>query len=149
MRPDQITDEMVAEFDQGVDRETGLVGRPQAIVVRAGMAAALSLPETRAAVLAEIQTEHAAMMAALPGWAEMSDLDKGAALLHIHKRGYEGDEYAVENYPAKYIEDPRLTALDREDACDHAARFEELAEELDGDEHGRLYNLALDHDRSN
>jgi hypothetical protein len=109
----------------------------------------LNLPETREVVATAAEREHAEMMAALPGWGDMSDLDKGAALLHIHKRDSEGDEYAVENYPVKYIEDPRLTALSRQDACAHAARFEGLAEELDGDEHGRLYDLALDHERSN
>lgn len=106
------------------------------------------MPETRRAVLDEIEREHAAMLAALPDWSEMSDLDKGAALMHLWKRDSEGDDYAVENYPVKYIEDPRLTALNREDACAHAARFEEIAEEMDGDEHERLYNLALDHERS-
>ena len=49
----------------------------------------------------------------------------------------------IDRYPAQ------LTALNRQDACDHAARFESLAEELDGDEYGRLYDMALDHERSN
>lgn len=145
MRADQITPEMIGAFNDSL-RVSGH-NTIELYSLSAAVAAVLSMPETRQLLLEEIEREHAAMMASLPGWDEMSDLDKGAALLHIHKRGYEGDEYAVENYPAKYIEDPRLTTLDREDACDHAARFEELAEELDGDEHGRLYNLALDHER--
>lgn len=144
----EITEEMVQTYDAGYITSDPNAIRPR-ISVRAGLAAVLNMPETRQAVVDELAREHAAMMAALPDWSEMSDLDKGAALLHCHKRDSEGDDYAVENYPAKYIEDPRLTALDREDACDHAARFEELAEELDGGEYERLYNLALDHERSN
>jgi hypothetical protein len=39
----EVTDEMVATFDQGVDRETGYLSRPQAEVVRAGVSAVLAL----------------------------------------------------------------------------------------------------------
>lgn len=77
------------------------------------------------------------------GWAEMSDLDKGAALLHLHKRGYEGAGYAVENYPVQYFDDPRLTGLDRRAACRHAATFAREAEQLADDDYRRLYELAL------
>lgn len=108
----------------------------------------LNLPEVRQLVRDAEAREHAAMMAALPGWNDMSDLDKGAALMHLAKRENEGGAYAVENYPARFIDDPRLTALDDEDACDHAAKFEDLVEDMDGDEHERLYNLALNHERS-
>lgn len=83
------------------------------------------------------------MITDLPGWAEMSDLDKGAVLLHLHKRDYEGDRYAVENYPARYFDDPRLTALDSKDASAHAAQFEDQAETLSPDEYERLYDAAL------
>lgn len=108
---------------------------------------ALNHPDIRQAVLDAVGREHEAMMAALPAWGDMSDLDKGAALMFLAKLENEGYEYAVENYPATYIEDPRLTALGPEDACAHAARFEDVAEDMDGDEHERLYDLALDHDR--
>ncbi|MFI1194173.1 hypothetical protein ACH4T9_13060 [Micromonospora sp. NPDC020750] len=86
----------------------------------------------------------------LPTWEQMSDLDKGAALLHDHKRDYEGVEYAVENYPARYFTDPRLTALDSEDASEHAAAVcgEDVVDRIGRDEHERLYDLALDHERS-
>jgi len=113
------------------------------------LAALLNLPGVRQLIRETEQHEHADMMAGLPGWDELSDLDKGAALMHLWKRDSEGDDYAIENYPAKFIEDPRLTVLDHEDACDHAARFEEIAEELDPSEHSRLYDLALNHERSN
>lgn len=39
----QVTDEMIAAFDEGVDRETGYLNRPKAKVVRAGVSAVLSL----------------------------------------------------------------------------------------------------------
>jgi hypothetical protein len=80
----------------------------------------------------------------------MSDLDKGAALLHLHKRDWEGAEYAVENYPARYFDHPALVALNRRDACRHAVSVEDDADRagaLTGDEHMRLYDLALDHER--
>lgn len=56
----------------------------------------------------------------LPSWGQMSDRDKGAALLHLRKIEVEGREYAREEYPAKYIDHPALTALDDEAASDHA-----------------------------
>jgi len=89
--------------------------------------------------------------AALPTWAEMSDLDKGAALMHLHKREWEGDEYAEENYPAEYFDHPALTALSERAACRHAVSVEEAADNAGatgGDEYERLYSLALDADRA-
>jgi len=87
----------------------------------------------------------------LPTWAEMTDLDKGAALLHLHKRDWEGDEYAEENYPAEYFDHPDLAALSPRDACRHAVSVEDDADRagaLKGDEYMRLYDLALDADRA-
>jgi hypothetical protein len=87
----------------------------------------------------------------LPTWAEMSDLDKGAALLHLHKRNWEGDEYAVDNYPARYFDHPALTALSEREACRHAVSVEDDAEwsgALRGAEYERLYTLALDADHA-
>lgn len=83
---------------------------------------------------------------ALPGWDDMSDLDKGAALLHTHKREYEGAEYAVENYPARYFDDPALTALSPEDASAHAAKVDPGPQHirLAAEDYQRLYDLALD-----
>lgn len=86
--------------------------------------------------------------AALPSWAEMTDLDKGAALLHLHKRQREGAEYAVENYPARYFDHPALTALDRRRACGHAAAQWRHAEDLSPEDHNRMYDAALDADHA-
>ncbi len=88
------------------------------------------------------------MSAELPGWDEMTDLDKGAALLHIHKREWEGADYAVKNYPARYFNHPALTALSREEASAHAGALAEGLPDLWSDEHFRLYDTALDADRN-
>jgi hypothetical protein len=80
----------------------------------------------------------------LPTWQNMSDLDKGAALLHLHKRGREGVGYAVEHYPARYLEDPALTVLDPVSASRHAASMADDADKLTPVEYGRLYDVALD-----
>lgn len=87
----------------------------------------------------------------LPTWSELTDLDKGAALLHLHKRDWEGADYAVDNYPARYFDHPALTALSPLNACRHAVSVEddaELAGALRGEEYDRLYDLALDADRA-
>lgn len=78
----------------------------------------------------------------LPKWDQMSDLDKGAAVLHLHKRESEGADYAIENYPARYFDHPALTGLDGEDASDHAATLETAAFLLGPGEYERLYDLA-------
>lgn len=88
----------------------------------------------------------------LPGWDEMTDLDKGAALLHLHKRGWEGADYAVENYPARYFDHPVLVALPPEESSAHAASlaadsYDFEVPGLHPDEADRLYDLALDADR--
>jgi hypothetical protein len=86
----------------------------------------------------------------LPTWDEMTDLDKGAALLHLHKRDWEGPEYAVENYPAEYFDHPALVALSEREACRHAVSVEDAAEQagaLRMPEYERLYDLALAADR--
>lgn len=80
---------------------------------------------------------------ALPGWDDISDLDKGAALLHLHKRQWEGASYAIENYPARFFDHPALTDLADEDASRHAARMYRRADDLPASEHERLYDLAL------
>lgn len=88
--------------------------------------------------------------AALPAWSEMSDLDKGAALLHLHKVDWEGIEYAMSDYPAEYFDHPALTALSPREACRHAQSVEADAERagaLRGAEYDRLYDLALAADR--
>jgi hypothetical protein len=83
----------------------------------------------------------------LPTWDEMSDLDKGAALMHAWKRDWEGAVYAVDNYPAEYLEDPVLMRLDAREACRHAARVTRGWQDWDVDEFQRLYDAALDASR--
>jgi hypothetical protein len=87
----------------------------------------------------------------LPAWADLSDLDKGAALLHLHKRDWEGPEYAVDNYPARYFDHPALVALSPREACRHAVSVEDDAERagtLHGAEYERLYDGALSADHA-
>lgn len=84
----------------------------------------------------------------LPTWNEMSDLDKGAALLHAWKRDREGSSYAVEHYPARYFDHPALLALDEKAACHHAAKATKGWRDLDVTEFDRLYDDALAADRA-
>jgi hypothetical protein len=82
----------------------------------------------------------------LPGWDEMTDLDKGAALMHLHKREWEGEEYAESDYPCRYFDHPALVALSPLGASRHAAGLYDEADALtarDPQEHGRLYDAAL------
>lgn len=83
----------------------------------------------------------------LPSWDEMSELDRGASLLHVWKRKWEGAGYAREHYPARYLVHPRLVGLNPELACRHAvtvARHWDFAVDLLGmDEVERLYYGAL------
>jgi hypothetical protein len=88
----------------------------------------------------------------LPAWDELSDLDKGAALLHVWKCHWEHSaSYAVEHYPAEYFEHPLLTGLDSRTASRHASvvagRWDDACERLGDDEVTRLYDLALVRDR--
>jgi len=83
----------------------------------------------------------------LPSWDEMSDLDKGAALMHAWKRFREGLPYAVEYYPVRYFDHPALLSLDEKAACGHAARVTKGWCDLDVTEFDRLYDLALYADR--
>lgn len=84
----------------------------------------------------------------LPTWDEMSDLDKGAALLHLHKRDWEGVEYAIAEYAAEYFDDERLTGLSRQDASAHAVQVcggdvDAFTDRIGSDQFVRLYDLAL------
>lgn len=84
----------------------------------------------------------------LPSWDDLSDLDKGAALLHLHKREWEGGDYAEEHYPARFFDHPALTVMWPREASRFAASLEENAEDLSPDEHKRLYDLALNAERA-
>lgn len=89
--------------------------------------------------------------AGLPDWDDMSDLDKGAALMHVWKRFWETGPYATENYPARYFDDPLLCALSDREACRHSVQaagyHREAQARLGNVEHMRLYDLALAADR--
>jgi hypothetical protein len=75
----------------------------------------------------------------------MTDLDKGAALLHWHKACVDGSRYATAEYPARYFDDPALAALDKEDASAHARQVANgKRRSLHPDEWQRLYDGALD-----
>jgi hypothetical protein len=78
----------------------------------------------------------------LPRWQDMSDLDKGAALPYLYAREYHGEEYARDEYPVKYLDDPHLVALNRLDACNHAVSLDYEAGRLSTDEFARLSTLA-------
>lgn len=86
-------------------------------------------------------------------WDDLSDLDKGAVLMFMHKVEYEGEDYALENYPVRFIEHPELLEMSQDEANDFALTFEDLLEEgVPGDDEAgtefqRLYELALKHDR--
>jgi hypothetical protein len=87
--------------------------------------------------------------AELPGWDDMTELDRGAALMHAWKRHWEGSAaYAVENYPCRYIEHPALIALGERESCGHAVEatggWHKAVDSLGMDEVERLYNRALD-----
>jgi hypothetical protein len=88
----------------------------------------------------------------LPTWDDMSELDRGAALMHVWKRDWEGSaSYAVENYPCEYIEDETLIALDPIEACRHAVavadNWSKINDRIGEDEVERLYNRALSEGR--
>lgn len=57
----------------------------------------------------------------LPTWQEMSHLDRGIALLHVHSR--DNDDWTTktgEAYDASYIDHPDLAALATAEANAHA-----------------------------
>lgn len=104
-----------------------------------------TLSPARAAELsAAVAAAREAEAVPLPGWAEMDELDRGAALMYLAKADREGGDYARSNYPCRYLVDPRLVALDPAAACAHADVFQDRAQEMDADEYVRLCDLALD-----
>ncbi|MEU4229402.1 hypothetical protein AB0F17_34340 [Nonomuraea sp. NPDC026600] len=89
----------------------------------------------------------------LPTWDDMPDADKGAALVHLAKMETEGRAYAREHYPARYLIDPALKALDKQAASDHAESLftngtDDAVDLLGENEVDRLYDLALDCERT-
>jgi hypothetical protein len=88
----------------------------------------------------------------LPAWDEMSEADRGAALMFTWKVQREGYMYARDNYSARYLDDAGLLALDGYAACRHASAvagtWREAIERLGAEETFRLYELALAADRA-
>lgn len=93
------------------------------------------------------EPEQAEQQQAQPTWDQMGDNDRGAALLHLWKRGWEGDQSAVANHPCRYLEHPTLVALSPARASAHALRvcgsLESVVDRLGEEEFHRLSNLAL------
>jgi hypothetical protein len=98
----------------------------------------------------------------LPSWDELTDIDKGCALMFVWKCHWERDfSYARENYPAIFRDHPALVDLPRNAACIYAravcqagepyrrgeTTHDVVSRRLGHDEHDRLYNLALDAER--
>ncbi len=89
----------------------------------------------------------------LPTWDEMSDLDRGCALLFVWKVYWEHDyAYAREHYPCRYRDDAALSVLlSVSDACRHARAVTgghlAIQARLGDAEWQRLYDLALDADQ--
>ena len=88
----------------------------------------------------------------LPSWDEMTDVDKGSALMFAWKVHWERDRmYAKENYPARYVNHPLLVALDTNEACRHATAvagtWGEAQDRWGADEVQRLYDVALTAER--
>ena len=91
-------------------------------------------------------------MSELPTWEQMSDLDKGAALLHLHKREWEGAELRRGELPGPLLRAPGADRAERETPpagmpCRWRAT-PSRAGALKGEEYIRLYELALDHERT-
>lgn len=85
----------------------------------------------------------------LPGWETMTDLDKGAALLHLDRREWDGPEAAVRDHPARYFNHPALTSLSPADASAYAASLSgpNGVPGLEPDDYVRLYGLAYEADQ--
>lgn len=86
-------------------------------------------------------------MSDLPQWDDMTDLDKGAALMHAWKVDCEGVDYATSDYPCEYFDDARLCALHEADASRHArlvaGSWDEVGDRIGWDEVERLYETAV------
>jgi hypothetical protein len=99
----------------------------------------------------------------LPTWDELSDVDKGCALMFVWKVYWERSyRYALDNYPATYLDSSLLRELPSDVACrhDNAVALGDIERyrflwsylaadyRLGRDEFARLYDLALDAERA-
>lgn len=98
----------------------------------------------------------------LPTWDQLTDVDKGRALMFVWKCHWERSyAYARDNYPATYADHPMLLALQRSERCRHAtavcrgdvdrqsvpSTYQAVLGRIGEAEFDRLYNLALDSER--
>lgn len=94
----------------------------------------------------------------LPSWDELTDIDKGNALMFVWKCHWEKSyAYAREHYAATFTDHPVLRELPRNIRCQYAknacrggvsyaevmSTYEVIRKRLGDDEFDRLYNLAL------
>lgn len=99
--------------------------------------------------------------AGLPAWDELSDLDKGNALMFVWKCHWEHSYiYARENYPATFTDHPVLRELSAHERCRYAAEvcrggskerasaYLIVSNRLGAAEFDRLYELALAAERA-
>jgi hypothetical protein len=78
----------------------------------------------------------------MPGWADMPDIDKGAAIAFLWRRGFDGGPTAFRETPCLYREHPALVALTPRQACNHAITLYLPAKALPRAEWQRLHDLA-------
>lgn len=84
----------------------------------------------------------------LPTWDELTDRDRGAAIMHCWARHTQGVIHAREHAPATFWDDELLTALTPYEACRYTAElcgsYAEITDRLGEAERERLYQAALD-----
>jgi hypothetical protein len=93
----------------------------------------------------------------LPGWGDMTEADRAAAVLFLFVRSFERGHAAhhtvqacrytegqtFRGSPCRYVDDPVLTAMDPGQACNHATTLYPHYSALSGPERARLVNLAI------
>ncbi|MEU8310458.1 hypothetical protein AB0C84_43530 [Actinomadura sp. NPDC048955] len=88
----------------------------------------------------------------LPGWDEMSDYDRGWALLHVYERDKRGTQHALTYSAPRFADDPRLSSLSAEAASAHATKIvsttDEIIETIGEDEYDRLIAVVADPPRA-
>lgn len=80
----------------------------------------------------------------LPTWDEMSDLDKGSALLHVYRSTWSRQTRKIMN--CKYTDDPALVALNEKERSRHAHHvtggIQRITSRLGNRETSRLMKIA-------
>jgi len=82
----------------------------------------------------------------LPEFDELTDIDKGAVIYFLSACESEGIYYALENYPAQFVDNEILVSLDSAGQSNYVLNnWEDLEElELGWAEEDRLVNLYLE-----